>query len=64
MPFGLAVWFIPESPVFLLRRGHIDRALAALKRLDLDSSKAAIFNMEKDLREATVSGHIRGGEEG
>lgn len=42
IPFLAAVWYIPESPQHLIRKGNILKAEATFTMLDLDSSRASV----------------------
>ncbi len=37
LPFLISVWYIPESPIFLLKQGHVDKAQKVSERLGLDT---------------------------
>ncbi len=47
IPFALGVWWIPESPTFLLNRHRISEAISTLRILDREPILEDFFSYEK-----------------
>ena len=47
IPFALGVWWIPESPTYLLNRNRISEAIATLRILDREPILEDFFTFEK-----------------
>ena len=56
LPFLIAVWYIPESPVFLQKTGQLDRANSVWKLLDLEPPSQPVNSPAKRLISGENSG--------
>ena len=48
MLFIVAVYYIPESPIYLMSKGRVKEAEAALTQLDIDLSVLATVSNNED----------------
>jgi hypothetical protein len=55
IPFAIGVWWIPESPTYLLNRNRISEALDALRILDREPILEDYFSLEKSEGESVDS---------